>query len=130
MDKEVFGYLLVTPNSVNKIDAIKRDYWNSVRAMKDENALNKKNYSCCVVCVNCSWWFCRKIAKKIGIPGRLVGNVKYLKSPQHEYDDFDTVIATDSMVDDTFFGKVKVYDSECNVPRAEINPCIEVVYEC
>ncbi len=130
MGEKVFGYLLITPNSLNNIDAVKRDYWNSVRAMKDENALRKTNYSCYVGCINCSWWFRRKIAKKIGIPMKKVNNVKYLQSPKNKYGGFDIVVAADSMVDDTFFGKMKVYDSECNIPRAEINSCIEVVYEC
>ncbi len=130
MDKDVFGYLLVTQNSINKVDTIKRDYWNSTRVMNNKNATSNKNYSCCIVCVNCSWWFRKRLAKKIGIPMKKVYKVKYLQSPKNNYDGFDIVVAADSMVDDTFFGKTKVYDCEHNIPRTEINPCIEVVYDC
>lgn len=130
MDKDVFGYLLVTQNSINKVDAIKKDYWNSTHVMNAENAADNKNYSCCVVCVNCSWWFRRKLAKKIGIPIKEIRNVKYLQSPKNNYDGFNNVVAVDSMVDDTFFRRTKVYDCAHNTPRTEINPCIEVVYDC
>lgn len=129
MDKNVFGYLLITKNSMNKLDAIVKDYWNSITAMERENAANKKNYSCCIVCVTCSWWFRRKLAKKIGIPMKKIYNAKFLQSPKGRYDGFDIIIATDSMVDDTFYGRTKVYDNENNIPRAEMNRCIDVVYD-
>jgi len=130
MDKDVFGYLLVTQNSINKVDTIKKDYRDSTRVMNAENAVSNKNYSCCIVCMNCSWWFRRRLAKKIGISMKKIHKVKYLRSPQNNYEGFDVIMAADSMVDDTFFGRTKVYDCEHNIPSTELNLCDAIVYDC
>ena len=127
MKTNFFGYLLVTPNSVNQVDAISKDYWNSIAAMELENKIKKKNYTCLIVCIDCSWWFRRKLAKKIGIPMSKIYNAKYLKSPANRYRGFDIVVTTDSMADDTFYGKTKVYDTPENIPKEDIF-CSEVVY--
>lgn len=122
MEKNVFGYLVITPNSLNKSETIAADYWFSTATMKKENTNNKTNYSCYIVCINCSWWFRKKLAKRTGIPIKKLYNVKYLSG-------FDIIVTADSMVDDTFYGKTKVYDCETNIPRSDINSCIEVIYE-
>lgn len=130
MNKEVFGYLLVTENSLKKIDVIARDYWFSTVEMNKENLAADTNYHCIVVCMNYSWWARRKLSKRTGISMQWITSVKKLKrSNDQDYSGFDTVIATDSHVDDTFWGRIKVFDSEANIPRAQINPCIDVVYE-
>lgn len=129
MEKNVFGYLVVTSNSLNKSETIAADYWFSTAAMKKENTNNKTNYSCYIVCINCSWWFRKKLAKLTGIPIKKFHNVKHLRAPQNHYDGFDIIVTADSMVDDTFYGNTKVYDCETNIPRSDINSCIEIIYE-
>ncbi len=129
MDKDVYGYLLLTENSLGKAEAVRRDYLHSMAVMAEENKAKCKNYVCCIVCVGCSWWYRRKIAKKIGVPMKRIAGVKYLEAPSDCYNGFNIIVAADSMVDMTFFGRTKVYDSQSNVPREKINPCIEVVYD-
>lgn len=124
----VFGYLLVPQQSLSEYAIIARDYWQSTVEMNEENCRSNTKYYCYVVCVNCSWWQRKKLSFRTGIPMNRIINVFSVKPCGGWLLDFSTFVAVDSMVDDTFFGRTKVYASEKDISREDINPCTEVVY--
>lgn len=128
MEKNVFGYLLIPRKSLSEYAVIARDYWHSTVEMGKENSKNKAKYCCAVVCLNCSWWQRKRLSMRTGIPMKAVANVYEVNNRSKKYLDFETIVAVDSMVDDAFFGRTKVYASEEEIPRGTMNPCIEVVY--
>ena len=129
--KGAYGYLLVTKNSFKKIEVIARDYWISTTIMRDVNRQYHTHYSCFVVCYRCSLWKRLKLSWKTGIPWRKISHVKHLKHAEKW--NFISLVATDSMVDDTFLGKIKVFDTIDNVPRSRISGqldvCKDIFYE-
>ena len=58
---------------------------------------------------------------RTGIPLKKITSVKQLE-------DVDCIIAVDSLVDDTFLGSIKIYDSEKNVQQKDFNPCLTIKY--
>ena len=128
MDKNVFGYLLIPQQSLSEYAVIARDYWQSTVEMNAENRRSNTKYCCYAVCVNCSWWQRKRLSLRTGIPMWQIASVVSVNLCDKKYLDFSTLVAVDSAVDDTFFGRTKVYASEKEIAREKINPCIEVVY--
>lgn len=128
MDKnKVFGYLLVTSNSLENYDAVARDYWSSMVEMNRENRIGKTNYACQVVCLDLSWRQRKKLSWCTGIPMKNIINVGSIED-NNLYLGFNTIINLEAK-DEDFFGRTKVFDTEKNIPRSEIDTGIDVVYE-
>ena len=117
----MYGYLLVTKNSLPMIEVIAADYHSSTVEMIKLNKLQKKNYTCAVICLDCNFFFRYELSKRTGIPLKKITSVKQVK-------DAGCIIDADSFMDDTFLGSVKIYDSENNVPIKDFNSCLTVEY--
>ena len=117
----MYGYLLVTKNSLPMFQAIAADYHSSVVEMMKFNKLQKKNYSCSVICLDCNFFVRYKLSKRTGIPLKKISSVKQVK-------DVGCIIDADSFMDNTFLGTIKIYDSENNVPREDFNSCLAIEY--
>lgn len=117
----MYGYLLVTKNSLPMIKLIAADYHSSVVEMMKINKSQKTNYSCSVICLNCNFFFRYKLSKRTGIPLKKILSVKQVKT-------VGCIVAADSIVDDTFLGSIKIYDSENNVQQKDFNSCLTIEY--
>jgi len=117
----MYGYLFVTKNSLLMFrEEIAADYWSSIVEMKKINKQKKKNYSCCVICLDCSQLFRYKLSWQTGIPLKRITTANLEKAK--------IIIGADSLVDFTFCGNVKIYDNENNVPKKHLNSCLEIEY--
>jgi len=116
----MYGYLLVTKSSLPSVAYIAADYHSSVVKMLEQNNSKKTNYSCCVICLNCSLWFRLKLSYKTGIPFGKIHNVENVEC-------VNDIISADSLVDDTFCGKVKIYNP--NIDKNNLNSCLEIEYQ-
>lgn len=123
----MYGYLLITENSLPMLHLIAADYHASIHEMLSLNEKKKKNYSCSVICLNCSWYFRYRLAQKTGIPFKKIQNVKQLEHKKF-VKSLECIVDCDSFMDDTFLGKIKIYDNVNNVNKADINPCLEIEY--
>ena len=107
MEKNVYGYLIVTPNSKNT-DLIAKDYWNSIYEMKKENTVKKTNYVCLVIFLHGNWWKRKQLSLKTGIPMKRIYSIKIDT-------EISNVMAGDSFIDDTYWGYTRVYDAQDNI---------------
>ena len=117
----MYGYLLVTQNSLPMTALIAADYHSSVVEMMKFNKSQKKNYSCSVICLNCNFIFRCRLSMRTGIPLKKISSVNQVK-------DVGCIIDVDSFMDDTFLGSIKIYDSENNVQQKDFNSCLTIKY--
>ena len=119
------GYLLVTEKSLPEFkELIAADYWRSVVKMEKINKLKKKNYSCCVICLDCNLLFRYKLSWQTGIPLKRIITVKKTKK-ETASQQARTIINADSFMDDTFLGKIKSYDPK--IPKEDFK-YLEIKY--
>lgn len=119
--------MLITERSISNYDVIAKDYWVSTVAMNRENNEKKTWYSCCVVCLNISWWQRKELSVKTGIPMEKIINISSLKD-RDGFLGFNELIWGDSVLAVNFWGKIKIFDSAKNIPRSEIVSNVDVVY--
>ena len=106
MDDKTYGYLIVTENS-HDTDVIARDYWHSLCQMKQENQQRNLSYVCLVLVVNGGWFRRFWLSYKTGIPMK---KIKKIHAKGNNCPDLSLFMAADSLVDQTYWGFVKVYD--------------------
>lgn len=128
MDKKVFGYLLITGRSIGNYDVIAKNYWSNTVAMNRENNKKKTWYSCCVVCLNISWWLRKELAVKTGIPMEKIINISSLQD-NSGFLSLNELIWVDAMMYDDFWGRMKVFDTAENISPWEIVANVDVCYE-
>lgn len=121
MDYNIFDYLLVTKQSMDNCDIITRDYKTMTEKFKEINKLNKTNYSCHIVGLNLSWKQRIRLSCQTGIPLIKIKNINRICK-------FSLIILTDCMKDNSFFGRIKIYDSPDNIPRIHIIEQVDVTY--
>lgn len=109
MEKNLFGYLVVTPNTEDYA-IIAKDYWHSTFHMNKKNKNEKSNYRCVVILFRENWWKKWKLSKQTGIP------VKRIYCLQKEKD-IANFMAADSFVDDSYCGNTRVYDQKENIAQ-------------
>lgn len=128
MNENIFGYLLITCRSIDNYDIIAQNYWTNTVAMNNENNRKNTGYSCCVVCLNLSWWQRKNLSAKTGIPMEKLINISSLQDKEG-FLSLDELIWADSTIDSNFWGKIKIFDSSKNIARSEIISNVDVVYE-
>ena len=107
----MYGYLILTHNSLPFTHQIAVDYHSTIIEMETRSQKEKKNYVCFVYCLKCGVFFRLKLAYRTGIPYRKIHKAKALKEIIYG-------IAGDSYMDDgTFVKSMKIYDSSREFPN-------------
>lgn len=120
-DFDVFGYLLITRESMKNCNEIAQDYQNTTEKFKKMNSMNKTKYSCRIISFKLSWLQRIKLSRRTGIPLIKITNVRRICK-------FGIIISENSMNDKSFFGRIKVYDSQKNIPPTLLNRQVEIFY--
>lgn len=130
MDKEkVFDYLLVPGEVIlDNYENIAQDYWNSTVEMNSENRHSGREYRCYVVCVGYTREQRKRLSDRTGIPLGRITSVDRIKGGTETGMDFASRVKADSLRNDDFLGRIKVYASERKFPRTILTSSVEVVY--
>ena len=121
MENDLFGYLIVTKQSMKDINLIAQDYKQTTKLFNEINDLNKSRYSCKIVCFGLSWIERLWLSYKTGIPLLKITGISRICI-------FGFLIVNDSKRENRYFGRIKVYDSQKSLPLFQFKGMLEIYY--